>query len=203
MKQDTNAVQGHKSPYSAKSATNAINFAIEQALAQIATAVPCKVMAVYKGNTAGYVDVLPLIGTTDGKGEYVAPVTLYHLPYSRIQGGAAALIIDPVIGDIGLAVFAEADASGVTAGTSEPIQPASFRRFSHSDGWYIGGFLNQTPKTFVEVDPVGTVTITAHGGVTINGDVTVNGDVVAKGISLCTHTHGGVETGGGSTSKPN
>ena len=36
------------------------------------------------------------------------------------------------------------------------------------------------------------------------GSVAVpKGDVTAKGVSLSGHTHGGVETGGGSTDKPN
>lgn len=60
----------------------------------------------------------------------------------------------------------------------------------------------------------GTAEITADGGVTVNADVVINGDVqvngtltasedvIADGISLKTHTHGGVETGGGSTGEP-
>lgn len=76
---------------------------------KIATAQPVKVVAVdtqgAQGPT-GYVDVLPLVTYVDGKGQAVQPVTLYHLPYSRIQGGKAALIIDPVPDDIGVAVFA-------------------------------------------------------------------------------------------------
>ena len=44
--------------------------------------------------------------------------------------------------------------------------------------------------------------ITIEGNVNITGDVTVNGDVVAVGISLKTHTHGGVQVGGGSTGGP-
>lgn len=38
--------------------------------------------------------------------------------------------------------------------------------------------------------------------VEIEGEVTVTGDVVAGGISLRTHTHPGVEPGGGSTGAP-
>lgn len=34
------------------------------------------------------------------------------------------------------------------------------------------------------------------------GNVTVEGDVIADGISLKNHIHGGVEPGGGTTSKP-
>ena len=66
----------------------------------------------------------------------------------------------------------------------------------------------------------GTVTLTADGGVTINGDTTINGnveingdvqvngkltatdDVVGGGISLKTHTHSGVQSGGSMTGPP-
>lgn len=72
----------------------------------------------------------------------------------------------------------------------------------------------------------GQATLTADGGVTVNGDTTINGnlqvngsqtvtgtslakgsltcegDVTASGISLKTHTHSGVQTGGGNTGGP-
>lgn len=43
----------------------------------------------------------------------------------------------------------------------------------------------------------------AGGGATMRGPVTVTEDVTAGGKSLMTHTHGGVETGGGNTGAPN
>ena len=69
-----------------------------------------------------------------------------------------------------------------------------------SDGWYIGGFLNQAPNVYIELTQNNTVVINASGGVTINGSVTVNGDVVANGISLTGHTHPG--DSGGTTGGP-
>jgi phage baseplate assembly protein V len=45
------------------------------------------------------------------------------------------------------------------------------------------------------------MTITSSG-VAIHGNVTVTGDVVADGISLKTHKHGGVQSGGSQTSTP-
>ena len=192
MNNDDTAVQGKKTPYSGQSPFNAIGFIIQQALQNVSTAVPVKVQAVYPSDTTGYVDVLPLIGTIDGKGEFVKPVTLYHLPYSRIQGGNAALIIDPVVGDKGLAIFTDSDSSNVDAKSNEPQKPASFRRFSQSDGFYIGGFLNQKPQTYIELKQDKTTVINSTGGVTINGTVTVIGDVIADGISLKNHTHTGV-----------
>lgn len=60
----------------------------------------------------------------------------------------------------------------------------------------------------------GTVSLAAPGGVTITGDVTIQGnvsidgeveatgDVTAGTISLQTHTHTGVEPGGGNSGEP-
>lgn len=46
-----------------------------------------------------------------------------------------------------------------------------------------------------------SITITS-GGIHIVGNVTVEGDVTADGISLKTHVHSGVESGGDKTGKP-
>jgi hypothetical protein len=59
-------------------------------------------------------------------------------------------------------------------------------------------------NTRIGLDPTsGEVFITAPGGITVVGNVTVTGDVIANGVSLETHTHGGVEPGAGNTGAPN
>jgi hypothetical protein len=193
---DKNVVQG-VAPYNVNSSEyNAVSFIIKQAIReQVNTCIVGKVVAV----TDGYVDFLPLVTNISGKGEAIAPTTLYKLPYMRYHAGIAAVILDPVPGDIGLAVFAGRDCSNVKAGTTEPQQPASFRGNSMANGFYIGGFLNQAPSVFIELTQGGAVNITAPGGVNINGSVTVSGDVVASGKSLVNHTHMGVH---GETSPP-
>ena len=42
----------------------------------------------------------------------------------------------------------------------------------------------------------------SNGNQTINGSITATGDVKSGGVSLKSHKHSGVETGGGSTSTP-
>jgi phage baseplate assembly protein gpV len=41
------------------------------------------------------------------------------------------------------------------------------------------------------------------GNLYVDGNITVTGDVVASGVSLVSHTHGGVVPGGASTAVPN
>lgn len=60
----------------------------------------------------------------------------------------------------------------------------------------------------VSLPASGSAAIDAPAGVTINGDVTVNGkitastDVIGAGISLKSHKHGGVQSGGAQTGAP-
>lgn len=44
--------------------------------------------------------------------------------------------------------------------------------------------------------------LTIRGPVSIEGDVTVTGDVTADGVSLKSHKHGGVQSGGSQTGSP-
>lgn len=193
---ENNEVKGVANYAAGNSQYNALSFMIQQAIReQVNTCIICKVVGV----SDGYVDVLPLVTQVSGKDEAIAPTTLYHLPFMRYHAGIAAVILNPVVGDIGLAVFAGKDCSNVKVGTSEPVPPASFRDNSMANGFYIGGFLNQAPSVFVELTQGGAVNITAPGGVNINGNVTVSGDVVASGKSLVNHTHKGVH---GETSPP-
>ena len=192
---------------------------------------------------AGTVSATPLVAQTDAQGNALPMSEIPRMPFQRIQGGCAALIIDPVPGDIGLAVFCKQDISGLTPGMTAPVTPRSWRNFDQSDGVFLPGIQNQPPTVWIEIAQNNTVTIHAPAGVTIeteqsctinagqavnitapvinlNGALNAQGqnggsttatftgtlnaseDVTASGISLNSHTHGGVETGGGSTGGP-
>jgi len=47
-----------------------------------------------------------------------------------------------------------------------------------------------------------TPTLTQNGNVQVNGKITASGDVLGNGISLDNHVHGGVQSGGSTTSTP-
>jgi len=166
-------------------------------------------------NYTGTVDVKPLVHQVDGKQNPIVHGVIYGMGYIRIQGGLNAIIIDPQIGDIGLAVFANNDISGVKA-SKAPSTPGSARRNDWADGIYIGGLLNAIPLRFIRISDINgieiistnNVTITApqttiNGAVQVNGTLTASVDVVANGTHLHTHTHGGVQTGSGNTGAPN
>ena len=197
-------VKGQKKPNTAGSGYNSLQFMVQQAIRnQVHTAIPVKVQSV----NGLFVDVLPLVSNVDGFGETVEPTTIYHLPVFRYHAGVGAVILDPVVGDIGLAVFAQADASNVKEGTTTPQQPASFRRHSMSDGFYIGGFHNAAPTVYVEIKQDGEVVIVAPNKLTVtspsatfSGTMDIAGDCTIGGISFLSHIHTG--DSGGDTSPP-
>lgn len=196
---------------------NVLRFLIAQALGRMATATLVRVKNV--STSAQTVDVQILVNQVDGAGNATPHGVIYGVPYVRLQGGANAVIIDPHVGDIGLAVFASRDISSVKANKGQ-ANPGSRRVFDYADALYVGGVLNGTPTQYVEFTPSGVnvvsptaVTVTAptitldgdvHATGAVTGDSTAvfDGDVTGAGIGLSTHKHTGVTTGAGTSGTP-
>jgi hypothetical protein len=143
---------------------NSLDFFIRALIkTMVSTSIPVRVDAVERGGEGGaalYVDVTPMVTQTDAEGNSIPPVTIPHLPYFRYQHGTAAIICDPKVGDLGLAVFAQQDCSRLTGDTT-PQAPGTFRCFDMSDGFYVGGFWGQVPKTFIHIEEEGTIHVVA------------------------------------------
>ena len=168
--------------------SNALIFTINQLIHEgVNTADAVIVRAVHAGGPTadtGYVDVQPLVRYLDAWNNTVETVTHFRLPYSRIQGGIAALVIDPVPGDIGLAVYTKADSSLVEPGRTDTVQPGSFRTFSRADGFYIGGFLNQAPEIWLELNQDKEAVLHAPQKVTIETkDCVINSETFTVNAS--------------------
>lgn len=207
-------------------------FGQQQAKVRIATVVQVLAVTNDGGVTAvGFVDVQPMVRQVDGVGNTVDLPPIYHVPYLRIQGGTNAVILDPQIGDIGIALFADRDISAVKS-TKAVAAPGSSRRNSLSDALYIGGILNGVPEQYVQfnsdgitvnsptfitvkapnmkldgiVEITGAVTMddTLHvkGDQNNDGDITAIGEVTGKDVHLSTHIQTGVTTGGGMSGPP-
>ena len=120
---------------------------IARMIAGVRTALPVRVMSVTNSGAAapiGRVDIQPLVGQLDGRGKHVDHGVIYNVPYLRIQGGQNAVIIDPAVGDIGVAVFCDRDISGVKGG-KRSAPPASARKHDMSDAIYLHSILSATP----------------------------------------------------------
>lgn len=181
-------------------------FIVEQLLGEVRTIVPVKVVAVTGGGTGAgppKVDVLPLVKQMDGIGTTTSHGNVLSLPVIRWKSGNGSIVVDPVVGDIGLAIISDRDMSAVVASGAESA-PGSFRRFDLADGLYLGGILGSAPTQYVAFTSTGiklsdkngnTVDMKA-GSIAITGNVTVTGSVIAgfggaDQVGLQTHLHTG------------
>jgi hypothetical protein len=148
---DAPVYTGYQVAQSGQGEINGIAFIVKQLLSRVGTSTIVKVTAVTNAGglePVGFVDVVPQVNQKDGAGNTVPHGTIHGLPYSRLQGGTDAVILDPKVGDLGIAVFASRDISSVKAGKKQ-ANPGSHRRFDMADGMYVGGLLNGTPTQYV------------------------------------------------------
>lgn len=171
-KQEENTVTSNRKPNTGASLYNALDFLIDSQIKQkVNVAIPVRVDSCTKPGVdapAGYVSATPLVTQRDAEGNALGQVSIPQLPFFRLSCGEAAIVADPQPGDVGLAVFAQSDISGLTAGNTEPVTPGSFRSFDMSDGIYLGGILGKTPKVYIHLDPEkGEITIKCPEKVTV------------------------------------
>lgn len=137
------------------------------------------------------VTVRPLVEGFTGSGERIPKTEIYGVPVWRLQRGASALIMDPVIGDIGMIAICDRDISGVKA-TKDSALPGSNRTHNYADALYLGGVLNAEPSQYVSfrddgIDIVSPLAVTmtapvvelnASSSLTLNSaNIVLNGPV--------------------------
>jgi hypothetical protein len=196
---------------------SAIEFFFRRAMAQVATATLVKVVAVYSVDgiaAPGLLDVQPLLNQIDGQGNITVRPVVYGVPFSRVQSGTNAIIMDPVVGDIGVCCFGDRDLSSVISSQAQ-APPGSNRRNSMSDALYICSILGKTaPTQYVVFDAEGItlvsptkVTIQAPttavvGALTVSETIVAQGEVTGASVVLGTHLHTGVESGSSESGPP-
>lgn len=177
---------------SGTSDTNATHFAMRQALGQVRTNVPVKVVAVHGGGVGAppTVDVQPLIAQVDGKGNKTDHGIIHGIPCSRVQGGGNAIINDPKVGDVGMMAVSDRDMSALKSNQGAASNPGSFRTHDLADGVYQGPILNPAkPDQYVQFTETGVKVVTKGGAsfemdgttMTINANLIVNGSVTTTG----------------------
>lgn len=208
---------GNQKPSDVATEFATLQFLAQQLLSRVQTLTLVKIVDCTNDGgivPAGTVTVQPLVNLMSGDRVAFKHLPLYKLPYLRVQGGANAVIMDPQPGDIGLAGFCSRDISAVKA-AKDIANPGSFRQFDMADGIYIGGCLNGVPTQYVVLNDDGVKivsptlitlqapTVRVVGDLEVSGDATVQGEVTAGTIELTTHTHSGVQAGGGNSGPPN
>lgn len=163
---------GALTPWSTQGDYSVHLYAIQQAISKLQTATLVRVESCTNDGGVspfGFVDVTPLVAQVDGSGKLTPHVTLYGIPYLRLQGGTNAVICDPVAGDIGIAVFASRDISTVKA-TQGPSGPGSGRSYDFADGMYLGGVLNAAPTQYIRFSADGIEILSPSGTITLSAD---------------------------------
>lgn len=145
------------------------------------------------------IDAMPLVMRTDRTGAQIQNSILYDIPVFRLQRGTSAIIMNPVVGDIGMIAICDRDTTLVRTNRKESV-PGSGRKHSKSDALYLGGFLNAQPTEYVEFTSSG-INIKSPGTVNINGlKILSDGRLqLVDGSIVDAHTHGGVSPGGSNT----
>lgn len=173
---------GQKDPSDSTSKFNELMFVIRQELGRLRIMTVVEVVAVTGGGgavgQAGTVDVLPMVNQIDGLGNAVPHGVVHGIPYYRMQAGISAVIMDPVVGDLGLALISDRDISSVIANRGQ-ANPGSLRQFDLSDSIYLGGVLNAAPTQYVQFTSTGiTISTTGSGGINLltgAGQVSITG----------------------------
>ena len=145
------------------------------------------------------VDVIPLVTRTDPSGATIQNSEIFNVPVFRLQRGSSAVIMNPVVGDIGMIAICDRDNSIARANRKQSV-PGSKRTHSKSDALYLGGFLNAQPDEYVEFTSSG-INIKSPGIVNINGlKILADGRLqLVDGSIVDAHKHGGVSPGGSNT----
>ena len=147
---------------------------IRAALSGLRVAIPVKVISVTNNggvSAIGTVSVQPLVSGLDGAGVPWPHGVISGVPYLRIQGGSNGVILDPAVGDIGIATVCDRDISSVKA-SGGVSAPGSARKNDLSDMVYLMSIIGPAPTQYVEFSAAG-IALTSPTAVTINAPATV------------------------------
>lgn len=148
-----------------------VELLIRSILMGVRTAIPVKVLVVTPGAGSppaiGTVDVQPLVQTVDGTGKLWPIKTVRQVPFCRAQSGASAFIIDPSVGDIGIAVACDRDVSAVLASGGQLSGPGSMRRHHISDLVYVLSIISPVAITQYLIANASGITMLSPNSVTI------------------------------------
>ena len=168
-------------------------FIIQQLISNIQTMIPVEVTSVSVPTDTlapiGRCSVKILVQQIDGNNNVYSGGTVINVPYLRVQGGKNAVVLDPVVGDVGLCGFCERDISMVKR-TGAEAAPNTRRQYSLNDAVYMFTMMSGTPEQFVHFKDSG-IDIKSTGDININGLVIKpNGQLVlANGVVVDTHIH--------------
>jgi len=204
----------NRSPYDQNSEALKIDFITRQLINKnVNTCDWVEVVGVDDNNKT--VDVSPLVTQLSADKQTLDHSIIYGVTYINAQASKAAVIITPVIGDMGLCVYAQNDVTGVKS-SKKIAPPTSLRTFDYADGCFIGciSSIAPIPTTFIEVKDdeilltIGSSTIKMTSdeitinasSLKINANTEFTGTLTSNGTDISNaHTHMGVQSGASNT----
>lgn len=182
-------------PQDTSSEANAQQFLMHQFLMGKAFITLAMVTAV--NDSGEVVSVKPMVDGFTGGGDRIPSGVISGVPVWRLQRGASAVIMPPVVGDIGLIAICDRDITAVKA-TKDAALPGSNRTHSYSDAIYLGGVLNAEPSQYVKFSNDG-IDIVSPLVVQVNGNtVVINADAKISLNSPIIEANGQLTQGAGS-----
>jgi hypothetical protein len=194
-----------QTPVTGHNDVNMLDFLVRRALLDVHTALPCKVVESFplapgderlnKDGIAGLVHVELQIDQVDTSDCPIDAGRIYNVPYFRLQAGIAAIVVDPVPGDLGWLSFGERDMS-LWKNRRVKEMPATKRILSQSDPVYFPGILNAPPKIWIRLREDGIyiegndqpVNVRTDGDISMKAggkiDIAADGDVTVKGANI-------------------
>lgn len=170
-------------PQDTSSEANAQQFLMHQFLMGKAFITLALVTAI--NDSGEVVSVKPMVDGFTGGGDRIPSGVINGVPVWRLQRGASAVIMPPVVGDIGLIAICDRDITAVKA-TKDAALPGSNRTHSYSDAIYLGGVLNAEPSQYVKfanegIDIVSPLVVQVNGNtVVVNADekISLNAPII-------------------------
>ncbi|MCX5495360.1 Gp138 family membrane-puncturing spike protein [Kaistia dalseonensis] len=192
------------------------------------TAVPCTIVSVDYGKQTCSVQPTQKVAVRkpDGSQEWQSLPVLPDAPLHFPGGGGVSLTFPVKAGDEALAIIASRPTDSWQQSGGEQQQNAR-RMHDLSDAFVMVGFRSNPkalsgmssdavqlrsddglasialkPNGQMDINTPGAINIAAASDVNYTGTINVTGDIVLNGISLKTHKHTGVTTGGDNTGGP-
>jgi len=189
-------------------------------LQNIDDCIPARVIAFDRASNRAQVQ--PLIQMVTTAGELVSRANVASVPVYQFSGGGFVLNFPLNAGDIGWLKATDRDISLFLQSFNESA-PNTFRKHTFEDSVFFPDIMRG--YTIAEEDQENAVIQNYDGSVRISlwpnkikmtapliemttpnlnvtGTITAGTDVITNGVSLKTHRHGGVQTGGGNTGTP-
>lgn len=175
---DAEQRQGTRGGYTNTSTTNQTNFLVTQQIRKdiqtsfIARVDSCQSSEEQEGSKT--VAITPLISQTDTEGTALEMVSIPDIPHTRYQHGIAAVIIDPVPGDIVVASVNKNDITSINDQTTEPVNAGSFRQFSQSDSVIHDSIHTKPPEVYMVLRQDKTIKTRGPEGIRVETDKTLD-----------------------------